>query len=198
MASGTFLEKTWFRTGQRITECRKLRGLSREELVERIEALPNNNGKERSVKQIGYLENGTRQLSLEYAELLAEALQVKSDYLLLKSNFKTDEERFEDTLNKMGESASVLHKTIQLVANRQGCEIDVIDNSSEIIAEVDDIHYVIKKNGFDIAQMSVSQYVELRNEIFHYASYLFEKLVATQEKKFLSSPCGLGPEDIAK
>lgn len=93
MGNGTQKGFDQFEVGRRIRECRKMRGLSRMELMDKIELLPDNGEKVRSEKQIGYLENGTRILSLEYANLIAQALQVRVEYLLLKDDFKTEDER---------------------------------------------------------------------------------------------------------
>lgn len=93
MGTRTKNYETMFRTGERLRECREWRGLSRDKLIERVEALPDNRGKIRSVKQIAYIENGTRPLSSEYALLLSQALNIRIEYLLLKDNYRTEAER---------------------------------------------------------------------------------------------------------
>lgn len=82
-----------FLTGERLRKCREICGLSRAQLIEKIENLKDNHGKIRSEKHLSYLENGTRALSVEYAELLAQALNVRSEYLLLKDDFRTETDR---------------------------------------------------------------------------------------------------------
>ena len=47
-----------FLMGKRLKECRIACGLSQEQLIEAVMKLPDNRGKERSEKQISYLENG--------------------------------------------------------------------------------------------------------------------------------------------
>ncbi|MEE0801284.1 MAG: helix-turn-helix transcriptional regulator [Gemmiger sp.] len=93
MTKRTKFNETWFAVGQRVKECRKMRGMTRQQLVDAIESLPANNGKDRSEKQIGYIESGTRSMSTEYAVLISEALDVSIDYLQLKSDYKTETER---------------------------------------------------------------------------------------------------------
>lgn len=93
MVKGTSDKENMLLAGERLRECRKLRGMTLEQLAECIELLPGNNGKVRSAKQISYIENGTRTLSAEYALLLSEALNVRIEYLLLKDEYKTEEER---------------------------------------------------------------------------------------------------------
>lgn len=82
-----------FLMGQRLKECREICGLSQAQLTEKVENLKDNRGKVRSAKQLSYLENGTRALSVEYAELLSQALNVRSEYLLLKDDFRTEADR---------------------------------------------------------------------------------------------------------
>ena len=93
MKIGTENVDDMFEAGRRLKECRKWRGMSREKLIECVEALPDNKGKTRSPKQISYIENGTRPLSSEYAFLLAQALNIRVEYLLLKDKYRTEEDR---------------------------------------------------------------------------------------------------------
>ena len=82
-----------FLAGKRLKECREICGFSQDQLAEAVENLIDNHGKSRSAKHISYLENGTRQMSVEYAILLAQALKVRPEYLLLKDNFRTEADR---------------------------------------------------------------------------------------------------------
>lgn len=93
MGFGTEQSVDMFEVGRRLRECRELRGLSRDKLVERVEALAENGGKTRSVKQISYIENGTRKLSNEYALLLSRALNIRIEYLLLQDSYRTEGDR---------------------------------------------------------------------------------------------------------
>lgn len=65
------------------------KGLTMKELAEKVSNLPLNNGKARNPYQIGYVERGERTLSLEWACLLAEALDVRVEYLLCKDEYRT-------------------------------------------------------------------------------------------------------------
>jgi transcriptional regulator with XRE-family HTH domain len=76
--------------GERLKICRKKRGLTHMQLCELIYALPDNNGKARNEKQIGYIENGNRPLSLEYAHLLSQALSVRYEYLMGWDDYETE------------------------------------------------------------------------------------------------------------
>lgn len=116
--------------GRRLRECRKMRKLSQQDLSYLVETLPENNGKVRSPKQIGYIESGSRRLSEEYAVLLAKALNVDSKYLLLQSPFKSKGDEINDMKVKVlvggysciGESAK-LSLCIKTLAEFLGYEI---------------------------------------------------------------------------
>lgn len=177
-----------FETGKRIKECRKLRGLSVEQLCERIESLPDNHGKRRSEKQIRYLESGARSLSFEYATLIAQALQVRAEYLLLEDNYVTGHDVLCAGLDKMEEHAKILHALIRLVAKNQGFDVEMIDlERGELslpadMMEVEPIYYVFKAGGKIIAHLSLDDYTKLRDEIYHYSYYLVEGYRKRQEK----------------
>lgn len=101
MENGTLPDGKIKEMGRRLRECRKLRKLSQQDLIYLVEALPENNGKVRSAKQIGYIESGSRRLSADYAMLLAKALNVDSKYLLLQSPFKSKNEELNDIREKL-------------------------------------------------------------------------------------------------
>lgn len=92
MKKRTTYNQNWFEMGERVKKCRKHFGLSREQLVQKIEALPENCGKDRSVKQIEYIENGIRRLSDNYAMLISRALGVRVEYLKLEDDAMTEME----------------------------------------------------------------------------------------------------------
>ena len=87
---GTQHRSPLFSDKKRLKTCREARGFSQEELIRIVESLPDNHGKSRSVKHLSYLENETRPMSIEYATLLAQALNVRAEYLLYKYDFPTD------------------------------------------------------------------------------------------------------------
>ena len=91
--SGTQHRSPLFSDKRRLKTCREARGFSQEELIRIIEALPDNHGKSRSEKHLSYLENETRKMSIEYATLLAQALNVRAEYLMYKDDFPTDKDR---------------------------------------------------------------------------------------------------------
>jgi DNA-binding helix-turn-helix protein len=111
--------------GKRLKECRTACGLSQEQLIDAVMKLPDNRGKERSEKQISYLENGTRPISVEYASLLAQVLNVRVEYLLLKDDFRTEHEMFEDGLRGLHNAYSNIVNLIKL----HGYDIQEVDLS---------------------------------------------------------------------
>ena len=91
-----------------------LRGLSREELIEKIELLPDNHGKDRSVKQLSYIETGARKLSKEYAFLLSQVLNIRVEYFLLKDDYKTEIERIGASTANRNEKQQLILDLIKL------------------------------------------------------------------------------------
>ena len=114
MSLGTQSNDSMFRVGERLRECREWRGYTREKLVDIIEGLQDNNGKTRSEKQIGYIECGNRALSTEYAYLLAQALNVRVEYLLLKDDFRTEDDRIRFIAKKQYEESDAVTALIAL------------------------------------------------------------------------------------
>lgn len=114
MGLGTQSDSSMFRVGERLRECREWRGYTREKLVDIIEGLQDNNGKTRSEKQIGYIECGNRALSTEYAYLLAQALNVRVEYLLLKDDFRTEDDRIRFIAKKQYEESDAVTSLIAL------------------------------------------------------------------------------------
>lgn len=78
--------------GKRLKECREAAGYTQSELAAAIEALPDNNGKTRNDKHISAVERGERRLSIEYARLISQVLNVREEYLLCQDNFRTKEQ----------------------------------------------------------------------------------------------------------
>lgn len=114
MGIGTQTKEEMFEAGKRVKECRLLRGLSREELIEKIELLPDNRGKNRSEKQLSYIETGVRKLSKEYAFLLSQALNIRVEYFLLKDDYKTEIERIGASTTNRNEKQELILDLIKL------------------------------------------------------------------------------------
>lgn len=191
MENGTNCIVEPFASGERIRKCRKMRGLSVIQLCERIELLPDNHGKRRSEKQINYLESGARKLSIEYATLLSQALQVRVEYLLLKDDYMTGHDMLCASLDKMEEHAKILHSLIRLIVKNQGFDIEMIDlerGDKALPANMgvsESLYYVFKTGDEVIAHLSLEDYSKLRDEIYHYSYYLVEKYRETQEKRLI-------------
>ncbi|MCD8047220.1 MAG: helix-turn-helix transcriptional regulator, partial [Clostridiales bacterium] len=94
--------------GARVRECREMRGLTREELIERIERLPENGSTTRSAKQLDYIERGVRPMSPQYSRLLSKALSVREQYLLLEDNFATENDRISHIAGQQFDRSSLI------------------------------------------------------------------------------------------
>lgn len=89
--------------GKRVQKYRKAAGLTQPELIEMIEALPENNGKTRNDKHISAIERGERELSIEYAMLISKVLHVRHEYLLGYDDFPTKDDKVEAYRQKQWE-----------------------------------------------------------------------------------------------
>lgn len=198
----------WFNvpSGERLKICRKRLNLTHSQLMDKVSELPENKGKGRSEKQIGYIESGKRQMSAEYARLFAKVLGVQPSFLLCETDFETEYARFEAALDNMERSAKVLHAVIQYVTSSKGYEIEPVDNRTdkEQFSSMDEsqFYYVIKQKGTPVAYCSLEKYTELRREIFHYTSYLLDNIInhqtLNQEEQHLwltSKNAGTNPEN---
>lgn len=115
--------------GERVRLCRSLKGLTLEQLEERVTSLPSNNGRQRSSQHIGYVERGDRPLSLEWACLLAEALDVRVEFLLCKDDFRTDLERMAHPYTKRVVTKSFRAQVMDAVLREFGISFDLASQS---------------------------------------------------------------------
>ncbi len=159
-----------FLMGKRLKECRIACGLSQEQLIDAVMKLPDNRGKERSEKQISYLENGTRPISVEYASLLAQVLNVRVEYLLLKDDFRTEHEMFEDGLRGLHDAYSNIVNLIKL----HGYDIQEVDlsESNDFIKQIysDNAVKISSRNG-KVAMISHKQWRTLISEINRFVAF---------------------------
>ena len=106
--------------GERVKKCREDAGFTQDQLIENIQNLPENKGKERNVKHLSAIECGRRSLSIEYARLISRILRVKEEYLLGYSEHKNDsEENHEQTLKLLEK-----HSCIKYLLNSMGYRED--------------------------------------------------------------------------
>ena len=185
MEKGTQMQERMFQMGERVRECRQMRGLSREELTGLIYDLPANQGKNRSAKQIGYIESGSRPLSSEYAELIAEALNVRSEYLQLKDNFKTEADKMEAQLDNAFKSSEIAHSLLsQLLSGRQ-YSLKYLKGDTKIKEGVwlGDDCYAVVENGLVVACLSLDEVTGLTREILYYTQYITDNLVESAKKR---------------
>ena len=121
MKKVTQFDKRSYDMGQRVRECRELRKLTQKELADRIFLLPENGGKTRSEKQLAYIENGNRKLSNDYAVLIAKALNVRIEYLLLIDGYKTEDER----LHKIVDTGHTRFENIESLISLHGYKVSL-------------------------------------------------------------------------
>lgn len=159
-----------FQIGKRLRECRVSKGLSQEQLAEAVEALPDNRGKTRSAKHISYLENGTRAMSAEYAGLLAQVLNVRTEYLLLKDDNKTNAAIFAKAITKKCHEGDTLMVGLSVFAELAGYQIEFnMPHSGKISADkaLESIKtaYTLSHDGA-VIRLSVDEMNAFENEVF--------------------------------
>lgn len=132
--------------GERLRACREKMHLTQEELIERVMQLPENNGKERSEKQIGYIENGKRLISAEYARLLGKVLGVLPSYLLGEIDYKTEKERAYYKLYETRQESDLLYLGLNFFAKLTNYEITSpnFSNAETIEKVLETIKYAYK------------------------------------------------------
>ena len=172
MAFGTQTQEERFKTGKRLMECRKWRGLSREQLSEKVSQLVENESKAISVKQIGYIENGTRQLSAKYLLLLSKALYIRKEYLTLDDDYRTEIERIGAHAAVRNEKRDILRQLMQL----HGFEVK--DSTLDMPIQTDDngrqyrttTLSLISPSG-SVRYFSVQEYYQLLDKMDDYIEY---------------------------
>lgn len=125
--------------GERLEKCRKNKGLTQKQVCDMIYELPDNNGKERNEKQIGYIENGKRSLSKEYAILFSQVFGVRYEYLMGQDDYETEADK------KLAETYEESDKIFQSV-NRTD---DIARRVTAILSAMD---YHLHPTGYTDAQ----------------------------------------------
>lgn len=186
---GTQHRSPLFSDKKRLKTCREARGFTQEELIRIVEALPDNHGKSRSEKHLSYLENETRPMSIEYATLLAQALNVRTEYLLYKDDFPTDEDR----LWACAETSLNVDNLIQELLEAHGYQIKDITDTMPIEVDSTGKQYqyptvaMISPSG-SMRQFSFEEFsnflFQLDNEIEMHAAFQFRVPIDKAKKLY--------------
>lgn len=130
-------------SAQRVKECREEKGLSQEELIQKIELLPENRGKHRNEKHLSAVECGKRALSIEYARLISKVLMVREEYLLGYDDFKTGSAQTDFRLQKWGNKYQCIKYLIEDMGYHEEYSSQIGYKSISISSE--DTEQVIQK-----------------------------------------------------
>lgn len=154
--------------GERLRACREKKGLTQEELIIAVEALPENNGKSRNEKQVSYIENGTRQISAEYARLFGKVLGVQASYLLAETDYETEAARFYSVIDDMNQEGNLLYSGLCAFAMLTDYEITPpnFSNASSLQSYFDEMNsgYKITKSNQTVT-LSLEEMNRFENEI---------------------------------
>lgn len=126
----TFLKDKMCISGNRVKECRKNAGMTQEEVVDAILSLPGNRDKSRNSKQLSAIENGRRELSPEYAHLLAKVFGVRYEYLMCEDDYKTEKDMEQKSHNAWNKRSSIFHELLSLAGYEPVC--DFITNAKDL------------------------------------------------------------------
>lgn len=116
--------------GKRVKECRKNAGMTQEQVVDAILSLPGNRDKSRNPKQLSAIENGRRELSPEYAHLLAKVFRVRYEYLMCEDDYKTEGIMYQKSNDSWDKRRSILRELLSLAGYELIC--DFITNTKEL------------------------------------------------------------------
>ena len=173
--------------GERLRICRKRMNLTQSKLIEKVCALPENNGKERSEKQLSYIEKGKRKLSAEYARLVGKLLGVLPEYLLGEVNYETVEDRLKwniDTVMTEGESLDVFLKQM-LALKGYSLEKTKDSKTGSTIVTLTKDSFITDNDTMPI-ELPFVEYLKIRREILNYSTYLFDNLIDKHKRKMFN------------
>lgn len=155
-------------SGERLKICRKRMNLTHLQLMDKVCELPENNGKERSEKQIGYIESGKRQMSAEYARLFAKVLGVQPAFLLCETDYETEYYRLCALINEVNHEGDLLHTGLCALGSLTGYEI--IPPNLQNTGSIDNYFKQMKtgyriKNGNQVVNLSLEEMNRFENEV---------------------------------
>lgn len=142
--------------------------MTQEQLTSKIDVLEP--GKVHNEKQIGYIENGNRKISLNYARLLSQVFNVDAAYLLCESDYKTAAEKEIAEEAKFHASFARLLKRDELIDDlvaAHGYALRAIDRPSvdESGRECVETRIEIKSRSGACRYMDLEEYHAFRNSI---------------------------------
>ena len=183
--------------GERLKKLRIRANLTQEKLCEIINNLPENR-KERSYHQISQMENGKREISLEYAYLLSKALNVNQEYFLLESEYATDKERISaichNTTDKLELCTALIenmgYKIITMEEKEDGTissmhrdykKITIIsdDSAEDILRKTENAlpirYYILQSPNGSKTTIEQDEFYRILHNILDYAKFEIEK-----------------------
>lgn len=181
------------KVGERLKMLRKQRGLTQEGLAEAIAFMPNSTRARCSAAQIGYLENGRRRLSFEYAALFADFFGVRREYLLGTSDVATYAEIAAAPVITEGDRLLHLENVLDAVLGfydfRRRLNENVIDpNDPKAIAAL--VHdkipnaYIIEKiDGEPLGFFSRNEMLHLAEDIDDFLALKLQRIIEREAEK---------------
>jgi transcriptional regulator with XRE-family HTH domain len=179
--------------GERLKMLRKSRGLTQEGLAEEIAAMPYSRRARCSAVQIGYLENGTRKLSLEYCGLFADFFGVRREYLLGTSDVATYAEIAAAPVIAEGDRLLHLQNVLDAVLGfydfRRRLNDNVIDpNDPEAVAalvhdKIPNAYIIEKMDGEPLGFFSRNEMLHLAEDIDDFLALKLQRIIEREAEK---------------
>lgn len=121
--------------------------------------------------------------------IIPQGKRVLSSWLLCESDIKTATERIEHALDAAEASTKAAHVLIKNAANNSGFDIVYAwDRAPNTITPSDnDVFYNILEDGNVVAGIGLTEYSQLRKEIFDYTAFLVSRLI--EKQKQVQTPC---------
>lgn len=183
--------------GQRLKECRELRKMTQNELAMLSHCSP---------QSISYIENGRRGMSRELAHIFAEKLQVKEEYILLESDFKTDSEKikYENNimdaidnfafkyLTSLGHNitfsvAADNHKDLIENSENEVCQVSSKSYCNDLLLSTSEVQILLEdvKVKINDTEISLIDYYDLIDDLNEYGDFLISHLQTRVERRIM-------------
>lgn len=159
------------KTGLRVKEARKAKGLSQERLAELIN---------RTQNSISMIERGERDLTKDNAILIAEACDVRLDYLLLLTDYMTEQEEILSDFQLSYYEISQEYPMMQYLAGRAGymmIDSDMIGKKETGKRKEKPYCYFVGTDNNEEVAFSSDDFKELLEDIEEYSKLRITRMV---------------------
>lgn len=132
-------------------------------------------------------ENNPIPISLETASRIAEVYSVRTEWVMGIDDYRTDADYIDAQWDRVQAIGDAVHVLFKEYCKDNGFSIKLYerDDLEKLgIKRYDDYSpcYVVIRNSEITGIIAINDYLELRHEILHYSTYLFDKIRQKTEK----------------